>query len=129
VTVLEEHTSGTPCTPHRWYTPGKFWYTLGCTIHPVDKHCSGLHSIFPKCTTSCVVVFDGRVTRVVYDDTLGLPDAFCKNTGHFELSSVPDLSCVKFRKRHRVNREIISIVKPQLIICPYFCWLITCRCV
>ena len=25
-------------TPSRWYTPGKFWYTLGCTIHPVDKH-------------------------------------------------------------------------------------------
>jgi len=39
VTVLEEHTSGTPLyTPSSWYTPGKFWYTLGCTIHPVDKH-------------------------------------------------------------------------------------------
>ena len=39
VTVLEEHTSGTPLyTSYRWYTPEKFWYTLGCTIHPVDKH-------------------------------------------------------------------------------------------
>jgi len=39
VTVLKEHTSGTPLyTPSWWYTPGKFWYTLGCTIHPVDKH-------------------------------------------------------------------------------------------
>jgi len=38
-TVLDEHTSGTPLyTPSSWYTPGKFWYTLGCTIHPVDKH-------------------------------------------------------------------------------------------
>ena len=39
VTVLEEHTSGTPLyTPSPLYTPGKSWYTLGCTIHPVDKH-------------------------------------------------------------------------------------------
>jgi len=60
---------------------------------------------------------------------VGLPDAFCKNTGHFDLSTVPDLSCVVFRKRHRENRETISIVKPQLIICPYFGWLITFRCV
>ena len=38
--VLQEHRPGTPLyTPSRWYTPGKFWYTLGCTIHPVDKHC------------------------------------------------------------------------------------------
>jgi len=28
---------------------------------------------------------------------------------------VPDLSCFIFRKRHRENREAISIVKPQLI--------------
>jgi len=32
---------------------------------------------------------------------MGLPDAFCKNTGHFDLLTVPDLSCVLFRKRHR----------------------------
>jgi len=25
--------------PSWWYTPGKFWYTLGCAIHSVDKHC------------------------------------------------------------------------------------------
>jgi len=61
--------------------------------------------------------------------SLGLPDAFCTNTGHIEMSTVPDLSCVVFRKWHRENREIISIVKPQLIICPYFGWLITFRCV
>jgi len=37
--VLQEHTPGTPLyTPSHWYTPRKFWYTLGCTIHPVDKH-------------------------------------------------------------------------------------------
>ena len=60
---------------------------------------------------------------------LGLPDAFCKNTGHFDLSAVPDLSCVVIRKRHRDNREIISIVKPQLRICVYFGWLMTFRCV
>jgi len=39
MTVHKEHTSGTPLyTPSWWYTLGKFWYTLGCTIHPVDKH-------------------------------------------------------------------------------------------
>jgi len=55
VTVLEEHTSGTPLyTLSWWYTPGKFWYTLRCTIHPVDKHCCSIYgdglkvgSIFP----------------------------------------------------------------------------------
>jgi len=44
VTNFEEHTSGTPLyTPTSWYIPGKFWYTLGCTIHSVDKHCSRQH--------------------------------------------------------------------------------------
>jgi len=44
VIVLQEHTPGTPLyTPSRCYTPGKFWYTLGCTIHPVDKHCTTVH--------------------------------------------------------------------------------------
>jgi len=60
---------------------------------------------------------------------LGLPDAFCKNTGHFDLSTVPDLKRVVFRKRHRENRATISIVRPQLIICLHFGWLITFRCV
>jgi len=60
---------------------------------------------------------------------VGLPDAFCKNIGHFDLSTVPDLSRVVFRKRQRENRETVSIVKPQLIICPYFDWFITFRCV
>ena len=55
--------------------------------------------------------------------------AFCKNTGHFNLSTVPDLSCVVIRKRHRESREAISIVKPELIIRPYFGWFITFRCV
>jgi len=58
-----------------------------------------------------------------------LPDAFCKNTGHFDLSAVPDLTCVVFRNRHRENREAISIVKSQL---PVF-WLVhpilVCVCV
>jgi len=39
LTVFEEHTSGTPLyTLWSWYTPRKFWFTLGCTMHPVDKH-------------------------------------------------------------------------------------------
>jgi len=43
VIVLQEHTPRTPLyTPSRWYTPAKFWYTLGCTIHPVDKHCTSI---------------------------------------------------------------------------------------
>jgi len=50
---------------------------------------------------------------------LGLPDAFCKNTGHFDLSTVPDLSCVVFRKQHRYNRVTVGIVKQQLLICLY----------
>jgi len=34
------------------------------------------------------------------------------------LSTAPDLSCFVIRKQHRERREAISIVKPQLIICP-----------
>ena len=34
---------------------------------PVAQLCFSLYSIFPKCMISCVVVFDGRVTRFVYD--------------------------------------------------------------
>jgi len=61
VTVLEEHTSGTPLyTPSSWYTLGKFWYTLGRTIHPVDKHYSkrlrlsqlSAHSV--RSTVNCI---------------------------------------------------------------------------
>jgi len=33
------------------------------------------------------------------------------------LSTAPDLSCAIIRKQHR-ETETISIVKPQLIICP-----------
>jgi len=44
------------------------------------------------------------------------------------LLTLPDLSCVVFRKRLGENIETISIVKPQLIIFPYFGWLITFRC-
>ena len=46
MTVLDEHTSGALLyTPSSWYTPGKFWYTLGCTIHSVDKHWSNALSL------------------------------------------------------------------------------------
>jgi len=41
---------------------------------------------------------------------LGLPDAFYKNTSQFDMSTVPDLSCVVFRKWHRENRKTINIV-------------------
>jgi len=41
LTIFEKHASGTPLyTLWSWYTPGNFWYTLGCTIHAVDKHWS-----------------------------------------------------------------------------------------
>jgi len=66
--------------------------------------------------------------RIELGAGLGLPDAFCKNTGHFDLSTVPDLNCVVIRKRLRENRETISIVKTQLIICLYSGWLITFMC-
>jgi len=32
--------SYTPVHPIAVVHPCKFWYTLGCTIHPVDKHWS-----------------------------------------------------------------------------------------
>jgi len=48
------------------------------------------------------------------EDGVVLPDAFCKNTGHFILSTAPNLSSVVIRKRHRENRETMSIVIPQL---------------
>ena len=44
------------------------------------------------------------------------------------LSTAPDLSCVVIRKRHRENRETFSVIKPLLIICPYFGWFVTFRC-
>jgi len=44
---------------------------------------------------------------------IGLPDAFCKNTGHFSLSTVSGLSRLVFRERYRENRETISIIKPS----------------
>ena len=43
------------------------------------------------------------------------------------LSTAPDLSCVVIRKRHRENRETISIIKRQLMICPYCGWLVIFR--
>jgi len=53
---------------------------------------------------------------------IGLPDAFCKNTETAAIfSTVPDLSFVVIRKRHREHKETMSIVKPQLIL-PVF-WL------
>ena len=58
-----------------------------------------------------------------------MPDAFCKITGHFDFSTVPDLSCVVIRKSHKEHRETMSISMPQLIICLYFGWLISFRCV
>ena len=44
------------------------------------------------------------------------------------LWTAPDLSCVVIPKQLRERRETISIVKPQLIICPYFGWFVTFRC-
>jgi len=38
------------------------------------------------------------------------------------LPSAPDLICVVIRERHRENRETVSTVIPQFIICPYFGW-------
>ena len=43
------------------FQPAKFW--------TISQKPSSLHSIFSKCKISCVVVFDGRETRVIYDDT------------------------------------------------------------
>jgi len=50
--------------------------------------------------------------KIVWLTNAGLPNAFCKNTGHF-VNSARDLSCVVIRKRHTENRETISIVKRQ----------------
>jgi len=61
---------------------------------------------------------------------LGLPDAFCKNTGHFVNNVISTVICVVIRKRHRENRESMSIVKPQLISSPgslHFGVCVTCQ--
>jgi len=39
------------------------------------------------------------------------------------------VNLVRTVSRHRENRQTISIVTPQLLICPYFDWLMTFRCV
>ena len=81
----------------------------------------------------CKPICAARTLRCCFqsDDLvwIGLPDAFCKNTGHFNLSTVSDLICVVIRKRLRENRATVSIVKTQLIICLYSGWLITFLCV
>ena len=41
---------------------------------------------------------------------VGLSDEFCKNTGHFDLSTASDLNRVVFHKRRRENTETISIL-------------------
>jgi len=53
----------------------------------------------------------------------GLPDVFYKNTSCFVNSarSKALLSCVVIRKWYRENREIINIIRPQLIISVF--WL------
>ena len=51
---------------------------------------------------------------------IGLPDAFCKNTGHFVSSAISAIICVLIRKRNRENRDNEY---------SYFGWLITVRCV
>jgi len=43
-----------------------------------------------------------------------------------DLSTLPDLSCVVIRKRHRENREIINVIYatinfPVYLAMPYFC--------
>ena len=43
---------------------------------------SSLHSIFPKCMISCIVDFDGRVTRVVDGDTHQGLLGSCVKFGH-----------------------------------------------
>jgi len=43
---------------------------------------------------------------VIFHDAskVGLPYAFCKNTGHFDLSTALDVSCAVFCKRFRESR-------------------------
>ena len=55
-----------------------------------------------------------------------LPNVFFKNTGHFVNSARSALS--KFVSSTG-KTETISIVKPQLIIFPYFGWFVTFQCV
>jgi len=65
--------------------------------------------------------------KIVWLTYARLPNAFWKILAI--LSTAPDVSCVVICKRHRENRDTISIAKPQLIICPYFGWFVTFRCV
>ena len=65
--------------------------------------------------------------RILTQMQVGLLDAFGKNSGHFDLLTVPDLTCVVFRERHRETKRQSVLLKPQLIICLHFGWLIAFR--
>jgi len=91
VTVLEEHTSGTALyTSSRWYTPGKFWYTLGCTIHPVDKHCPSGFSGLGIATNSALLQIFGILSwpmqelRKSQNQDLRVDPAWSMNSGKME---------------------------------------------
>jgi len=51
-------------TPSSWYTPGKFWYTLGCTIHPVDKH---WFTASPAANAYCFTAVKGQAGNSLKD--------------------------------------------------------------
>ena len=69
-------------------------------------------SLYSKVTNLSIwyCVFYKTDVSVFYHWDRGLPDAFRKNTGRFEMSTVPDLSCVVFRKRYSKNRETIRLL-------------------
>jgi len=87
---------------------------------PQREHWS---NVAPRLTPSFFLNFPFKFVWLTY---ARLPNVFLKIPAI--LSTAPDLSFVEIRKQHR-KIATISIVKPQLIICPYFGWFVTFRCV
>ena len=69
---LQEHLARRPLyTSSLWYTLGKFWYTLGCAIHPVDKHCTILSALL---SFSCEMIINLRaIKKLVVFSNISLP--------------------------------------------------------
>jgi len=59
---------------------------------------------------------------------VGLPDAFCKNTGHFVNSARPDLSFVVILSC-TAKKETMSIVNPQFSLILAGSFTFRCVCV
>jgi len=109
VTNFQEHTFGTPLyTPSSWYTPGKFWYTLGCTIHPVDKHW-------------CRLIFYFICGQLVFDwyrleDFLIIRDRPVGN----QITNTISYAKVEYHMKLVIVSDCFTILKTKTVLCNQF---------